>query len=109
MPVKWVINGKELNECNRGVIVPKYGIKVMLQPGEQIVQFTPQETGVIPWSCWMGMIPGSFIVVETSPITQAAGEPPTPCVAGRLLARLGNSWQRLAQKSKGLWQRLESL
>jgi len=64
IPVKWVINAKELNECNKAIVVPKYGLKVEFKPGIQVIEFTPTETGVIPWSCWMGMIPGTFIVVE---------------------------------------------
>ena len=67
VPVKWVITAKELTECNRGIVVPQYDLKIMLQPGAQTVEFTPKETGVIPWSCWMGMIPGSFIVVDDVP------------------------------------------
>jgi len=67
VPVKWVIDGKELNECNRGIIVPQYNIKIMLHLGLQTVEFTPKETGITPWSCWMGMIPGSFIVIDNSP------------------------------------------
>ncbi len=64
--VKWVINAKELNECTKGIIVPQYGIKVMLQPGIQTVEFIPKESGVIAWSCWMGMISGTFIVVDNA-------------------------------------------
>lgn len=64
VPVKWVINGKELNECNKTIVVPQYKLKIELHPGEQTVDFTPIESGVVPWSCWMGMIPGTFIVVE---------------------------------------------
>jgi sulfite exporter TauE/SafE len=64
VPVQWVINGKELNECNKAIVVPDYNLKIDLKPGRQTVEFTPKEAGVIPWSCWMGMIPGSFIVVE---------------------------------------------
>lgn len=64
VPVTWRINGKELNECNKEIIVPQLGLTIPLKPGEQVITFTPSETGVIPWSCWMGMIPGTFTVVE---------------------------------------------
>lgn len=64
VPVKWVIDAKELNECNKAIVVPSYDLRVDFKPGTQIVEFTPTETGVIPWSCWMGMIPGTFIVVD---------------------------------------------
>jgi uncharacterized protein len=65
--VKWVIHGKELNECNKSIVVPQFDLKIEVQSGTQTVEFTPKEVGVIPWSCWMGMIPGSFIVVENEP------------------------------------------
>ncbi|CAG7857477.1 hypothetical protein MCAMS1_02314 [biofilm metagenome] len=64
IPVKWVINGKELNECNKAIVVPQFNLKFDIKQGTQTIEFTPLETGVIPWSCWMGMIPGTFIVIE---------------------------------------------
>jgi len=67
VPVKWVIDVKELNECNKEIVVQKYGLNIKLQKGSQIIEFTPTEAGVVPWSCWMGMIPGTFIVVEDAP------------------------------------------
>ncbi len=62
VPVKWIINGKEITNCNRAIQVPKLGLNFNIKPGEQVIEFTPKEEGVISWSCWMGMIPGSFIV-----------------------------------------------
>ena len=32
------------------------GIDIKLQEGTNIVRFTPEETGVVPHSCRMGMI-----------------------------------------------------
>ena len=64
VPVKWVINGKEINGCNNAINVPKYGLAFDIVPGEQIIEFTPDKEGVISWSCWMGMIHGTFIVKE---------------------------------------------
>ncbi len=65
VPVKWIINGKEINGCNRGIQVPKLGLRFDIKKGEQIIEFTPDKEGVIPWSCYMGMIPGTFVVVDT--------------------------------------------
>jgi uncharacterized protein len=62
IPVKWVINGEEITECNKAIQVPKLGLSFNIQPGEQTIEFTPTVAGVIPWSCWMGMIDGTFIV-----------------------------------------------
>lgn len=64
VPVHWIINGKELTSCNNAIQVPKYNLQFKIQPGEQTIIFTPKELGVISWSCWMGMIPGTFVVVD---------------------------------------------
>jgi len=62
VPVKWIINGKELTGCNNAIIVPALGLEFDIKKGEQTIEFTPEEAGTIRWSCWMGMIRGSFIV-----------------------------------------------
>jgi len=62
VPVKWIINGKELTGCNSAIQVPAYGLAFDIKKGEQTIEFTPTEAGTIRWSCWMGMIQGSFIV-----------------------------------------------
>jgi sulfite exporter TauE/SafE/copper chaperone CopZ len=64
VPVKWVINGKEITGCNNAIQVPKLGLEFDIKKGEQIIEFTPEKEGVISWSCWMGMIPGTFIVTD---------------------------------------------
>jgi len=62
VPVKWIINGKELTGCNNAIQVPSLGMEFKIKKGEQIIEFTPKQAGTIRWSCWMGMIKGSFIV-----------------------------------------------
>lgn len=62
VPVRWIINGLEITGCNNAIQVPKYNLKFDIKKGEQVIEFTPTEEGVIPWSCWMGMIPGTFVV-----------------------------------------------
>ena len=64
VPVKWNINVKELTGCNNEIIVRDYGIDVKLKKGMNVVEFTPTETGTVRWSCWMGMIPGAFVVTD---------------------------------------------
>lgn len=64
IPVRWVIEGKELTGCNRVILVPKLNLEIELHPGAQVIEFTPQESGSIPWSCWMGMLHGTFEVVD---------------------------------------------
>jgi uncharacterized protein len=64
IPVRWIIDGKELTGCNNAVQVPSLDLEFDIEEGKQIIEFTPTKTGVISWSCWMGMIPGNFIVTE---------------------------------------------
>lgn len=64
--VRWIVNAKDgtLNGCNNKMIVREYGIAKKLSHGETVIEFTPEETGTIPYSCWMGMIRSSIYVVE---------------------------------------------
>ncbi len=64
VPVKWIINGIELTSCNNRIIVRDYGLDFSIKQGEQTIEFTPTKEGVVRWSCWMGMIPGTFVVVS---------------------------------------------
>ena len=64
IPVRWEINGINLSGCSNKVVIPSMDIKKNLTKGLNVVEFTPQTTGTIPFSCWMGMINGKFIVTE---------------------------------------------
>lgn len=101
VPVKWAINGKEINQCNKGIVVPKYGLEIEVKPGVQIVEFTPDESGVVAWSCWMGMIPGSFIVVEDS--WQVDGN---PSAAASVMDYLDGDDRRLLQQFLEKWRHI---
>jgi hypothetical protein len=64
VPVRWVIDGKELNGCNSAVKIPSLNVYQDLQEGEQTVIFTPNTSGTIPFSCGMGMLKGNFVVKD---------------------------------------------
>lgn len=64
VPVKWRIYGLQITGCNKRIQVAKLGLEFDVKMGPQTIEFTPNETGTIPWSCWMGMLDGRFIVVE---------------------------------------------
>jgi len=65
VPVKWIIDAPpgSINGCNNRFLVPEYGIEYTFQPGENIIEFTPEKEGVFEYSCWMGMIYGTITVV----------------------------------------------
>ena len=62
VPVKWIINVEQLTGCNKVLLVPQYNIRVNLVQGEQTVEFTPDKTGSVTFTCGMGMLRGNFIV-----------------------------------------------
>ncbi len=107
VPVKWVINGKEMNECNKTIVIPQYKLKIELKEGTQIIEFTPPEIGVVPWSCWMGMIPGTFIVVDNVPSPKQDEAPATQSAEQRFPI-IEAYRQRFIHEAKKLGQRLES-
>ncbi|PWJ48899.1 cupredoxin domain-containing protein [Faecalicatena contorta] len=66
IPVKWTLNvpSGALNGCNNSITIPKYNLEVELKTGENVIEFTPDESGTFPFSCWMGMIRSSITVVS---------------------------------------------
>ena len=66
VPVKWIITSEDPGSCSASILASKIGVRTVLQPGENIFEFTPKETGNIPFSCMMGMYRGSFTVIENN-------------------------------------------
>jgi sulfite exporter TauE/SafE len=64
IPVRWVINVKQMSGCTNSIILHGYDIEKDLKEGENIIEFIPKETGEIKFSCWMQMVWGKFIVTE---------------------------------------------
>lgn len=63
-PVRWVIDAPDgsINGCNNRILIPGLEIEYTFQPGENVIEFTPEEAGTLSYSCWMGMIRGSITV-----------------------------------------------
>lgn len=66
IPVKWNmhVDKDNLNDCNKEFQVSKLKIDKSLAVGDNIVEFTPNESGNFTYSCWMGMIKSKVIVVD---------------------------------------------
>jgi hypothetical protein len=61
--VTWIIWGDEVTSCTNRIIVPSLSISLPLKAGKNSVIFTaPSKAGVVPFSCWMGMVRGQFVV-----------------------------------------------
>ncbi|WP_096635780.1 sulfite exporter TauE/SafE family protein [Clostridium cochlearium] len=63
MPVKWIINGEQMNSCNNAIVAQSLNIEKKIKSGENVVEFTPGDKD-INFSCWMGMIRGVIKVVD---------------------------------------------
>ncbi len=66
VPVKWVIQAEagDLNGCNNAIVIPKFNIEKKLEVGDNVIEFTPTESGTFAYSCWMGMIRSKITVVD---------------------------------------------
>lgn len=64
IPVKWIINSTDSYTCASSLVSSALGVRKSLQPGENIIEFTPEKIGTIRFSCSMGMYTGSFNVVD---------------------------------------------
>src|SRR3989339_606665 len=51
MPVRWVITAQDPYSCASSLVAPKLNIRKNLVAGENNIEFTPTETGKIPFSC----------------------------------------------------------
>lgn len=79
IPVKWTIqaDANSLNGCNNEIIIPEYDIRQKLVAGENVINFTPADTGKFGYSCWMGMIRSSITVLEGTPGIEATEQEET--------------------------------
>lgn len=84
-PVVWNIIAPEgtVNSCNNRFFIREYNLEVTLKTGINEVRFSPEQTGVYNYTCWMGMVSGTIRVVapgsdavigDTTPVP----EPPKP-------------------------------
>ena len=62
--VRWIINSTNQFTCASYINMPAYNIRQPLKAGENIIEFTPAQTGEIAFMCSMGMYRGKFIVTD---------------------------------------------
>ena len=63
IPVRWIINVKQMSGCTNAIQISSLGIKKDLRYGENIIEFTPpKNVDEIKFSCWMKMVWGKFVI-----------------------------------------------
>ncbi len=89
-------DSKDLNGCNNAVVSRDFGFESKLEAGDNVITFTPKETGVYNYSCWMGMITATITVVdgEVDPAAAVVEQGTNdPAVINGQAARSGDSAQ----------------
>lgn len=79
IPVKWIINSTDSFNCASSIVSTKLGVRQVLQQGENVIEFTPDEVGPIRFSCSMGMYSGVFNVIDktsNTPVVQTTDTSP---------------------------------
>jgi sulfite exporter TauE/SafE/copper chaperone CopZ len=66
VPVVWNLqaDASKINGCNGTLVISDFNLQVKLKAGDNIIKFTPTESGKITYSCWMGMQTGQIDVVD---------------------------------------------
>ncbi len=90
MKVRWIINSTDPYSCASSILLSKYGIRQNLSSGENVIEFTPTESGVVKFSCSMGMYTGKFNVIDPAnpdkvsivPANETSAQPQGTCSMG---------------------------
>jgi len=66
IPLRWEITDKGTSGCTNAIIAKDFfSGQISLTPGETSVkEFTPTKVGTYKFSCWMGMVSGTFEIVQ---------------------------------------------
>ncbi len=63
-PVLWKITSTSQYTCAAFIVLRQMGIAQPLKLGENIIEFTPTQTGQMRFTCSMGMYSGTFNVID---------------------------------------------
>ena len=66
IPVKMIIHvdKKYLTGCNSELELKDFNKKVKLEEGDNVIEFTPENTGTYIYTCWMNMIKNNIKVID---------------------------------------------
>lgn len=90
MPARWIIDAKKL-PCATEIYVHEYGLDIKLNIGINTVEFTPNRSGTVKWTCWMGMVSGNFIVTDDGQAGQDQINSAAPSCTGHCQMMKGNN------------------
>jgi plastocyanin domain-containing protein len=62
IPVRMVADMATLKGCSRSVVISTFGVRKTLTEADNVITFTPTQTGMINIACSMNMYRGTFTV-----------------------------------------------
>ncbi|MDR2656908.1 MAG: hypothetical protein LBB86_03670 [Oscillospiraceae bacterium] len=74
VPVELSLNlsESEYDSCTKWLTIPDFGVDFETAPGENVIAFIPDQSGVFTMKCWMGNIKSTVTVVESLGFKQQA-------------------------------------
>ena len=88
IPAELTLRLKEsdVDACTDGVVLKEFGIDQACEPGDNVLRFTPEESGAFALQCRMGNVKSTITVVESlgfgpTASDRAPEEAPVPLVA----------------------------
>ncbi|HIH31835.1 TPA: hypothetical protein HA235_03945 [Candidatus Woesearchaeota archaeon] len=92
VPARIEVDASTLSGCMKNIVIRDFNVRKTITSSDNIIEFTPDKTGIFWITCGMGMGAGSFEVVnadgtrDTSAQAQTQATPPKPtggnCGAG---------------------------
>jgi hypothetical protein len=64
VPVRMEADLATVRGCSRDVVISAFGVRKYVKDGDNIITFTPTQTGIINIACSMNMYRGTFTVVD---------------------------------------------
>lgn len=66
-PVRWEISDAGMSGCSSTLVAKDFfsGVAQLTQGGTKVIEFTPAKAGTYKFSCGMGMVKGTFVIVES--------------------------------------------
>jgi len=80
IPVRMVADIANMPGCSKSIVMAEFGIHKTVSEGDNIIEFTPSESGTFQFSCSMNMYRGT-VIVENSDGTVAQFSGKTPSAA----------------------------
>lgn len=64
IPVRMIADMKTFQGCSKAVTIPSFNVLKYVSQGDNVIEFTPTQTGTFKIACSMNMYRGTFTVVD---------------------------------------------